>query len=173
MICRCGPWCGFEAVEYATLEWVDWFNFRRPLEPIGNIPPAEAGKQHYAAADIISIAARLTSNGTRQTGAVREDCSIKRGAASAKASQAIRARNRERTSVIVTRSRLNLSRRSVLPARSQHTGIAMSMRSQLYCPAHVQHGNSGPVTLGGIRYGQRRKGNGGFMDRLMDAPTGP
>ncbi len=31
-----------EAVEYATLEWVDWFNNRRLLEPIGNIPPAEA-----------------------------------------------------------------------------------------------------------------------------------
>ena len=37
-----GPWRSFEAVEYATLEWVDWFNNRRPLEPIGNIPPAEA-----------------------------------------------------------------------------------------------------------------------------------
>jgi transposase InsO family protein len=32
----------FEAVEYARLEWVDWFNHRRLLEPIGNIPPAEA-----------------------------------------------------------------------------------------------------------------------------------
>jgi transposase InsO family protein len=39
---RRGPWRSFEAVEYATLEWVDWFNNRRLLEPIGNIPPAEA-----------------------------------------------------------------------------------------------------------------------------------
>lgn len=31
-----------KAVEYATLKWVDWFNHRRLLEPIGNIPPAEA-----------------------------------------------------------------------------------------------------------------------------------
>ena len=31
-----------EAVELATLEWVDWFNSRRILEPIGNMPPAEA-----------------------------------------------------------------------------------------------------------------------------------
>jgi transposase InsO family protein len=38
---RC-PSRNFEAVEYATLEWVDWVNNRRPLEPIGNIPPAEA-----------------------------------------------------------------------------------------------------------------------------------
>ena len=36
-----GPWRNIEAVEYATLEWVDWFNHRRLLESIGNIPPAE------------------------------------------------------------------------------------------------------------------------------------
>ena len=36
-----GPWRDLEAVEYATLEWVDWFNHRRLLEPIGNVPPAE------------------------------------------------------------------------------------------------------------------------------------
>jgi putative transposase len=36
-----GPWRHLEAVEYATLEWVDWFNHRRLLEPIGHIPPAE------------------------------------------------------------------------------------------------------------------------------------
>jgi putative transposase len=39
VIHRRGPWRSFEAVEYATLEWVDWFNHRRLLEPIGNIPP--------------------------------------------------------------------------------------------------------------------------------------
>ena len=48
VIHRRGPWRSFEAVEYATLEWVDWFNHRRLLEPIGNIPPAEAEEQHYA-----------------------------------------------------------------------------------------------------------------------------
>jgi len=36
-----GPWRSLEAVEYATLEWVDWFNHRRLLEPIGHVPPAE------------------------------------------------------------------------------------------------------------------------------------
>ena len=36
------------AVEFATLEWVDWFNKRRLLEPIGNIPPAEAEVRYYA-----------------------------------------------------------------------------------------------------------------------------
>jgi len=42
VIHRRGPWRSFEAVAYATLEWVDWFNNRRLLEPIGNIPPVEA-----------------------------------------------------------------------------------------------------------------------------------
>jgi len=57
VIHRRGPWRSFEAVEYATLEWVDWFNHRRPLAPIGNIPPAEAEEQYYAAADNIDMAA--------------------------------------------------------------------------------------------------------------------
>ena len=48
VIHRRGPWRSFEAVEYATLEWVDWFNNRRLLEPIGNIPPAEAEARYYA-----------------------------------------------------------------------------------------------------------------------------
>jgi putative transposase len=46
VIHRHGPWRSFEAVEFATREWVDWFNSRRLLEPIGNIPPAEA-EQRY------------------------------------------------------------------------------------------------------------------------------
>ena len=48
VIHRRGPWRCFEAVEFATLEWVDWFNNRRLLEPIGNIPPAEAEERYYA-----------------------------------------------------------------------------------------------------------------------------
>ena len=42
-----GPWKTIEEVECATLEWVDWFNNRCLLEPIGNIPPAEFEKQYY------------------------------------------------------------------------------------------------------------------------------
>lgn len=42
-----GPWRQIDAVEYATLEWIDWFNHRRLLEPIGNIPPAELEKAYY------------------------------------------------------------------------------------------------------------------------------
>jgi len=48
VIHRRGPWRSFEAVEFATLTWVDWFNNRRLLEPIGNIPPAEAEARFYA-----------------------------------------------------------------------------------------------------------------------------
>jgi transposase InsO family protein len=48
VIHRRGPWRSFDTVEYATLEWVDWFNNRRLLEPIGNIPPAEAEANYYA-----------------------------------------------------------------------------------------------------------------------------
>ncbi len=57
VIHRCGPWCSFDAVEYATLEWVDWFNNRRLLEPIGNAPPAEAEANHYAALETPEMAA--------------------------------------------------------------------------------------------------------------------
>lgn len=46
VIHRRGPWRSFEAVEFATLTWVDWFNNRRLLEPIGNIPPAEAEERY-------------------------------------------------------------------------------------------------------------------------------
>ena len=46
-----------EAVEFATLEWVDWFNHRRLLEPIGNIPPAEAEANYYAAKEEPAMAA--------------------------------------------------------------------------------------------------------------------
>jgi Transposase and inactivated derivatives len=49
VIHRRGPWRSSEAVEYATLEWVDGFNNRRLLQPIGNIPPVEAEAQFYAA----------------------------------------------------------------------------------------------------------------------------
>ena len=57
VIHRRGPWRSFEAVEFATLEWVDWFNHRRLLEPIGNVPPAEAEQRYYAMLDDVPMAA--------------------------------------------------------------------------------------------------------------------
>jgi len=57
VIRRRGPWRSLEQVEFATLEWVDWFNNRRLLEPIGNIPPAEAEARYYAQLDEPTMAA--------------------------------------------------------------------------------------------------------------------
>ena len=57
VIRRRGPWKNLEAVEMATLEWVDWFNNRRLLEPIGNIPPVEAEANYFsqrAALDMVA-----------------------------------------------------------------------------------------------------------------------
>jgi transposase InsO family protein len=57
VIRRRGPWRSLEAVEYATLDWVDWYNNRRLLEPIGNIPPAEAEERYYAQLEALAMAA--------------------------------------------------------------------------------------------------------------------
>jgi putative transposase len=57
VIRRRGPWRSLEAVEFATLEWVDWFNNRRIFEPIGNIPPAEAEARYYQSLHQVRLAA--------------------------------------------------------------------------------------------------------------------
>ena len=49
LIRRRAPWHDLEAVEFATLEWMHWFNHRRLLEPIGHIPPAEKEAAYYRA----------------------------------------------------------------------------------------------------------------------------
>ena len=57
VIHRRGPWRLCEAVEFATLEWVDWFNNRRLMQPIGYIPPAEADERYYATLNEQKLAA--------------------------------------------------------------------------------------------------------------------
>jgi putative transposase len=57
VIHRRGPWRHIDAVEYATLEWVDWFNHRRLLEPIGNVPPAELESAYYRQQQALAMAA--------------------------------------------------------------------------------------------------------------------
>jgi putative transposase len=52
LIRRHGPWRSLEAVELATLTWVDWFNTRRLLEPIGYLPPAEYEARYYQQAAV-------------------------------------------------------------------------------------------------------------------------
>ena len=48
MIRRRGPWRSLEAVEFATLEWVDWYNNRRLHSSLGYLSPAEYETAHYA-----------------------------------------------------------------------------------------------------------------------------
>ena len=57
VIRRRGPWRNLEAVEFATLEWADWFNNRRLLESISGIPPAEAEARYYAQIEDATMAA--------------------------------------------------------------------------------------------------------------------
>ena len=52
VIRRRGPWPSLEAVEFATLTWVDWFNTRRRLAPIGYVPPAEFEARYYEQAAV-------------------------------------------------------------------------------------------------------------------------
>jgi len=52
-----GPWRTLDAVEYATLEWVDWFNHRRLLESIGHVPPAEYEREYHRLNEAQAMAA--------------------------------------------------------------------------------------------------------------------
>lgn len=55
-----GPWKTLESVEYAVLEWVDWFNKRRILEPLGYLPPAEFEEAYYNELEVQAASAGLT-----------------------------------------------------------------------------------------------------------------
>jgi len=59
VIRRRGPWRNIDAVEYATLEWVDWFNRRRLLEPLGYVPPVEFEAAYYRSQENPAMAAGL------------------------------------------------------------------------------------------------------------------
>ena len=62
VIHRLGPWKTMAAVEWETLKWVDWFNNRRLLAPIGYIPPAEAEEAFYANMIVVDKVAREELN---------------------------------------------------------------------------------------------------------------
>lgn len=57
LVRRRGPWRNIETVEFGTLEWIDWFNNRRLLEPIGDIPPAEFEQAYYQQRESLAKAA--------------------------------------------------------------------------------------------------------------------
>ena len=66
-VIRCrGPWPHLEAVEFATLEWVDWFNTRRLLEPIGHGPPAEYEEESYRMQDAPAMMAGVNERALRK-----------------------------------------------------------------------------------------------------------
>jgi putative transposase len=60
VIRRRGPWRNIDGVEFATLEWVDWFNNRRLLEPLGYVPPAEFEAAYYQTQSNPAMVAGLT-----------------------------------------------------------------------------------------------------------------
>ena len=60
VIYKKSPWKNYDAVEYATLDWVSWFNNKRLLEPIGNIPPAEYEEMYYTRNMSLAYIAGLT-----------------------------------------------------------------------------------------------------------------
>jgi transposase InsO family protein len=56
------PWRGIDDVEYATLEYVDWFNHRRLLEPIGDVPPSEFEADYWRKEELAKIVGRREEN---------------------------------------------------------------------------------------------------------------
>ena len=59
VVYRLGPWRNSEHVEFETLDWVDWFNNRRLLEPIGHVPPAEFEESYYQRQEVPAMVAGL------------------------------------------------------------------------------------------------------------------
>ena len=65
LVHRQGPWRNMQDLEMATLGWADWFNNRRLLGPIENIPPAEAEQNFYAQHDVLDMVAQNEATGLR------------------------------------------------------------------------------------------------------------
>jgi transposase InsO family protein len=59
VIRRRGPWRNLDEVEYATLEWVDWFNRRRLLGPLGYVPPVEFEAAYFSSQETPAMGAGL------------------------------------------------------------------------------------------------------------------
>jgi transposase InsO family protein len=60
LIRQAGPWRGLDDLEYATLEWVAWFNTQRLLEPLGYLPPADYEEQYHRASAAQATEVALT-----------------------------------------------------------------------------------------------------------------
>ena len=78
MINRRGPWRHLEAAEFATLDWVDWFNTCRLLEPIGHVPPAEYEQAYYRAHETPAMGAKVSGEpGAVQATTFRGDARVR------------------------------------------------------------------------------------------------
>ena len=62
MIRQQGPWKSLEDVEFATLAWVDWFNHKPLLVPIGDMPPVEKEGEYYRKLEVSTKPGALHSN---------------------------------------------------------------------------------------------------------------
>jgi putative transposase len=71
VIRRQGPWRHIEAVEFATLAWVDWFNNRRLFAPLGHVPPAEYERAYYEGQSTPAMEAGLNYRASGEAGAVQ------------------------------------------------------------------------------------------------------
>ena len=67
VIRREGPWRSLDDVEYATLDWVSWYNERRILEPIEYVPPVGSEQVHYRTQEAPVTVARVNYNGLRDS----------------------------------------------------------------------------------------------------------
>jgi hypothetical protein len=79
-----GPWRHLEAVEFATLTWVDPFNTRRLLEPIGHVPPAEYEAAYSAELDAESTSEPASRRGARRQPRVSNETARRSGRGSAR-----------------------------------------------------------------------------------------
>ena len=75
VIQRKGPWRHLEAVEFATLAWVDWFNTRRLLAPIGYVPPAEYEARYYEQLRALTMIEHDVTAGIPEPAPIDDRCS--------------------------------------------------------------------------------------------------
>jgi hypothetical protein len=137
VIGRRGPWRSFDEVEYATLEWVDWFNHRRLLQSIGDIPPAELEMAYYRQQEESAMPARLKLTGLRES---RGDSPRKRNPPSPEAATPARGR--------ASSMRRNALRDS---ARAGYAWSRISRNTKAVTKAKKRMPTIAPATIIGLR----------------------
>jgi transposase InsO family protein len=72
-----GPWKGLEYVEFATLDWVHWYNTKRLMSSIGYVPHAEYDAAYYDEQSSGSSSQGLRNKGSAEHGAIKVALSVK------------------------------------------------------------------------------------------------